>query len=243
MIYSRPKTGKTTLASKLPRNLILDLEGGTKAIEALTKECLTYSAFVEFIKELRAHKAEHGSLPYDFITLDTATKLEEWCEVIAYNDYKASIIGKSFQGKSIYEIDQGGGYYWLREAFKRQIAAIESLGIKVIYMCHLKDAQLAKDSTEPLTSELDLIGKNRSIMGAFRDAIGYLHSVRDPLTDTSELQMRFAPGGAALSGSRYKHMAGKTLVLAKYDAQGEMVDVRWDLIYPELSTSTQPSNS
>ena len=35
IIFGKPKAGKTTLASKLDNNLIVDLEGGSEFLEAL----------------------------------------------------------------------------------------------------------------------------------------------------------------------------------------------------------------
>ena len=35
IIFGKPKAGKTTLASKLDNNLIIDLEGGSEFLEAL----------------------------------------------------------------------------------------------------------------------------------------------------------------------------------------------------------------
>jgi stage III sporulation protein SpoIIIAA len=72
IIFSKPKTGKTTLLSQLDNCLILDLEKGSKYLEALKVEANS----IEEIKHIGKAIKEAGN-PYTYIAVDTITALEE----------------------------------------------------------------------------------------------------------------------------------------------------------------------
>lgn len=104
IIYSPPKVGKTELLSNLDNNLILDLEGGTKMIDALKVEVNSIGELYKYKSAIEA--AEHK---YDFITIDTVTKLEEMCNDLAIHMYKQTPIGKNYTGKDILTLPNGAG--------------------------------------------------------------------------------------------------------------------------------------
>lgn len=85
IICGRPKTGKSTLMANLEDNLIIDLEDGYKSLEVLKIQARTYNDLKE-IRGLIIKKAiedgcnkENGKKPYDYITIDNASRLEEYC--------------------------------------------------------------------------------------------------------------------------------------------------------------------
>jgi hypothetical protein len=192
ILYAPPKAGKTTLLSTLPNNLILDLEEGAQFVEALSINIIgwdapnTESAEVKEKrhKENKLYMSEAGRAiidagkPYDFITVDTATELEEMVKPLALQMYQATPMGGNFKD-DILTLPRGAGYYWLRMAFKACIEKITKLADNIILVGHLKDTFVTKEGKEVQAKDLALTGKIKEITCAGADAIGYLHRGKD----------------------------------------------------------------
>ncbi len=213
ILYSLPKVGKTTALSQLDDTLILDLEKGTDMLDALKVN-------VDSLKELHdvGQAIKEQGKPYKRVAVDTITKLEEYCETAATNMYKQTGQGKSFAGKSVLELPNGGGYLYLRQAYKHWIDYIETLADEIILVGHLKEKMLAgvgaKAGTEVSSKDLDLTGKIKAIACANADAIGYMYRTPDGLN------ISFTSNGDDLTaGSRCEHL------------QGYNGPFSWDVIY------------
>lgn len=208
VIYSAPKVGKTTLLSQLDDCLILDLEKGSGSVDAMKVELNSMSELGECIKEIRSKNN-----PYKYLAIDTITKLEDWCEDLATQDYRKSPMGKSFEGKSILELPNGAGYFWLRQAFARVKESIESCAENIIYSGHLRDKMIEKKGKEISAKDLDLTGKIKSITCANADALGYLYR------ENGELMISFASNDDVICGARPEHL------------RGQMFQFDWNKIY------------
>lgn len=243
VFYAPPKAGKSTLLSTLPNNLILDLEEGTKYLSALTMTIIGWAppsnedekSKEERYKEERYYVTEAGSAimkagrPYDFITVDTVTELEKMVLPLAADKYKATPMGKSWKGTDVRELPRGAGYLYLRKAYKEALDRIKKLADTVILVGHLKDSIVEKAGKEVQALDLDLTGKIKQITCADADAIGYMH--RGP---NSELLLNFKSSDEVTCGSRCNHLRGKEITVAEYDAEAnELVNIRWDLIFPD----------
>ena len=69
MVYSLPGIGKTTLASKLKRSLIIDIEGGANFVDTpRTTQITNLDEFYELLIKLRGAKERK----LDYIVIDTA---------------------------------------------------------------------------------------------------------------------------------------------------------------------------
>lgn len=118
VIFSNPKVGKSTAVSELPNNLIIDLESGTGFIDAMKIDILEearkegVSAFTMLMKVVKAiaeaNKAK-GDYVYRFITLDTATALEEIAKELGLKLYKRTPMGKNFTGDDVTKLPNGAG--------------------------------------------------------------------------------------------------------------------------------------
>ena len=53
ILFGKPKSGKTTLASKLDNNLIVDLEGGSEFLEALAIQARSVNDLGEIANAIR----------------------------------------------------------------------------------------------------------------------------------------------------------------------------------------------
>lgn len=83
IIYSKPKTGKTSAFAGLENNLIIDLENGSDYVDALKIK-------VENLQELlEAGKAiKEAGKPYKYVTIDTVTALEDMVMPLAIKLYR-----------------------------------------------------------------------------------------------------------------------------------------------------------
>ena len=83
IIYSKPKTGKTSAFAGLEDNLIMDLENGADYVEALKIKVTSLQELLEAGKAIK----EAGK-PYKYLTVDTVTALEDMVMPLAIKLYK-----------------------------------------------------------------------------------------------------------------------------------------------------------
>lgn len=201
ILYAPPKAGKTTILSQLDDNLIIDLENGTSYLEALKVNANSLKDLYEIGEEIK----KQGK-PYKRISIDTVTKLEEWCEGAATNNYRKSAMGKNFDGDNVLSLPNGAGYFWLREAFKQWISYIHGLADQIILVGHLKDKQIEKKGKEVSAKDIDLTGKIKSMTCANADAIGYLYR------DEGKLRVNFQGGeDDIVCGGRCLHLINQDM--------------------------------
>jgi hypothetical protein len=117
VVYSTPKTGKTTVLSLLDNCLILDYEDGTKSLDSVAVNIIGLAKPIneapEVEKKRHEYKDENGiarpkyymseviaelkkNNPYKYIAMDTITKYEDMCVYDATIAYMKSPIGKNF---------------------------------------------------------------------------------------------------------------------------------------------------
>ena len=61
ILFGKPKSGKTTLASKLDNNLIVDLEGGSEFLEALAIQARSVNDLGEIANAIREEIKKEGN--------------------------------------------------------------------------------------------------------------------------------------------------------------------------------------
>jgi hypothetical protein len=74
IIFSKPKVGKTSLFAALDDCLILDLEKGSRYVEALKIAASSVDEIMAIGKQIKAE-----GFPYKYVAVDTVTALEEMC--------------------------------------------------------------------------------------------------------------------------------------------------------------------
>lgn len=219
IIYGAPKVGKTTLLSQLEGCVIADLEDGSNFVTALKVNIKNQDELSAFCDEVRQKWLVDKKPPYLYGALDTATKLEYWMEQQATADYRNSTLGKRFEGNSVLELPEGGGYLWLRNAFQRYLNKFYSAFPRTILVAHVREKLISSGDraadaagekrfqvkTDGLvsTNDLDLTGKIRNITCADVDAICYVFRTAEKKVIAS-----FANNGSVNSGSRPKHLDG-----------------------------------
>lgn len=224
VLYSLPKVGKTKLLSELEGCCTLDTEDGTAYFDMvkipITNADQIDEVFNAIMEEGRA-RAKAGKkgldlFPYPYLAIDTADELEAMCEVSATKKYKEGVIGKKFEGKSVVELPNGGGYYYLRNELMEKIMLLTKVCKGLIIIAHVKDKVINKGGTEVSVKDLSFTGKISSMICAKADAIGYIYRNKDeavPMVSFETLEE------SSIMGGRCPHLAGKTFPFS------------WDKIY------------
>ena len=114
ILYGKYKAGKSSLMAALENNLIIDLENGYDALEALVVQARTTQDLGEIANAIKSKittdAAGNKIYPYKYITIDNASRLEEICMSLAISMYKQTPMGKTFQGNDLRVLPQGAGY-------------------------------------------------------------------------------------------------------------------------------------
>lgn len=218
LIYSKPKTGKTTAFAGLENNLLIDLENGSNYVDALKIK-------VNSLKELfDAGKAIiEANKPYKYVTIDTVTALEEMIMPLAVKLYKNTTMGKNFDGENVLTLANGAGYLYIRQAFFQVLDFIDTLAPHIILSGHIKDKQVDDKGQMVMSANIDLTGKIKSLICANADAIGYMYR------RGNETVLSFKTNEEVTCGARPEHLRNEEIVIS------EMIDgkvsVNWDKIY------------
>lgn len=233
IIFSKPKNGKTSSLAKLENNLIVDLEGGSEFVDALKinvvkeaqdKNISLLEVVKLIIKDLKEVKVKIGKNPYQFITLDTVTVLEDIVLPLANQMYRDIPQGANWMGTDVRTLPNGTGYQHLRNAILFVISQFESLCDTLILVGHVKRKSLNVNDAELDEKSLDLSGKIPGILSADADAIGYMYR------EENKTILDFEPSDSALVGARPEHLRGKKIVIAESDENG-VVTVNWSEVF------------
>lgn len=225
VLYGLPKAGKTSALAKLENNLIVDLEGGSKFIDALAVQARTINDLGEIAQAIRAKNAEVGHNFYKHITIDNATRLEDICLGYAATLYRQTELGKNWKGTDVTTLPRGAGYKYLRDAVKKVIDMFKELCDEFILVGHVKDSITDKDGEEVNSKEIDLVGKLGKIICGMADAVGYVYRKEN------ETHISFKGGiGETIMEARARHIAGKDIIIATGNEDGTIVTY-WDRVY------------
>lgn len=233
VLFSLPKTGKTTAVAGLDKCLIIDLEEGTDFVDALKidviKEArkqkkLPFIVLKELLNQIKELNAQHGGYVYKYIAIDTVTALEEIVLPYANKLYKDTPMGRNWTGDDVTTLPQGAGYRYTRLALAEVINTIEKLCDTIILLGHTKDKLVEREGKEMTERGLDLTGKMASIICAHVDAIGYVYR------DENETRINFSASESLIAGARSNHLKNADIVVAVSDDQGN-VKIDWSKIF------------
>lgn len=224
IIFGKPKAGKTTLASRLDNNLIVDLEGGSEFLEALAVQARSVKDLGDIATAIREEIKQTGKKPYKYITLDNASRLEEICLSYAAQLYRATPMGKNYSGNDVRTLPNGSGYMYLQQAVRKVIDIFRDLCDNFILIGHTRDKLINKEGEELSEMSLDLVGKLANIICGEADAVGYVYRKRN------ETHISFEGGDNSVREARAPHLRGKNIVIAESDENND-IKVYWDKIY------------
>lgn len=220
VIYSKAKTGKSSLCAELPDSLIIDLEKGTDFLDAVKVNCNNYIEINELCKEV----IKQGR-PYKYGIVDTITKLEDMVLPYALKLYKETPMGKNFTGTNVLLLPNGAGYLYVRNAFFNVLGWIENAFPRVILLGHLKATMIEKDGKEVSAKDLDLAGKLKSMTSADVDCIGLLYR-----SSNNQCILSFKTTDDVICGARPPHLKNQEIIISEITPEGEFKTF-WDKIF------------
>ena len=233
ILFSNPKTGKTTAAAALEDNLIIDVESGSSFLDARKIDVLKIAieqnktpltVLKEIIDKVKEANAEKGSFVYKYITVDTVSALEDISIELANKLYKATPMGRNWQGDDVTKLPNGAGYLYAREALSLILNEIGQLCDTLIILGHIKSKLVEKEGKEMESRGLDLTGRLASILCSQVDAVGYV------FRDENKTKVNFAPSESLVVGSRPEHLKNKIITLIESDADGNLI-IDWSKIF------------
>lgn len=234
LFYGSPKVGKTHAIAALPDCLLLELEpGGADHFPARKVDVPDMATLNQVLDQLTAQR-KAGTPAAKRIAIDTIDVVEEWCDPEALREYKASVLGRNFEGTSILELPQGAGYFRLREKMGEMLWAFTQAADEVILLAHVRDRLITKVTGEVMAQDIDLTGKIRNIVCARSSAVGFMR--RDP---QSQLLVNFKTTEAVNCGSRCEHLKGREIVVGRLVKGQPVFD--WSQVFlPEPEPQAQP---
>lgn len=218
VVYSKPKTGKTTAFAGLENNLLIDLEDGSDYVDALKVKVNTLTELRQIGEEIK--KAGN---PYKYVTIDTVTVLEDIVKPLALKLYKQTSMGKNFDGDDVLKLANGAGYMYLRDAFFQVLDYIDTFADHIILSGHIKEKQVDDKGEMVQAANIDLTGKIKSLICSQADAIGYI------FRRGNQTVISFKSADDVTCGARPLHLKNQEFVLAE-EIDG-VYTTYWDKVY------------
>lgn len=199
--YGEPKSGKTTIATKFPRHLLLAFEKGYNAIPGAMAQPL--NSWGEFRKILTQLKDPRVKAMYETIIIDTADIAYDLCE--RYICANAKRTDGGFGVDSVADIPFGKGYNMVAAEYDECLRSIVQMDYGLVLISHAVDKTFKDERGIEYNQIVPTLGnKPRNIVSRMCDIIGYSRGVQnDDGTSSTKLFMRGTPRYVA--GSRFKY--------------------------------------
>ena len=220
LLYGKPKTGKTTMASRFPKNLLVAFEKGYNAIDGI--KAIDVNKWSEFRQVLRQLEKPEAQEMYDTITIDTTTIAYEMCEQFVCSQNGV---------QSIRDIPWGQGWTLVKKEFESCLRKITMLGYGLVLISHI---ETRKEKTAD-DSEIEILAPSMpkrcyEVVNQIVDIIGYIATEWDDEGNSHRwLYTRQTP--TVMAGSRFPYLAPK--IKLGYDelvkAINEAIDKQRDL--------------
>jgi len=220
LLYGKPKTGKTTMASRFPKNLLIAFEKGYNAIDGI--KAVDINKWSEFRQVLRQLEKPEAQAMYDTITIDTTTIAYEMCEQFVCSQNGV---------QSVRDIPWGQGWTLVKKEFESCLRKITMLGYGLVLISHI---ETRKEKTAD-DSEIEILAPSMpkrcyEVVNQIVDIIGYIATEWDDEGNSHRwLYTRQTP--TVMAGSRFPYLAPK--IKLGYDelvtAINEAIDKQRDL--------------
>ena len=220
LLYGKPKTGKTTMASRFPKNLLIAFEKGYNAIDGI--KAVDVNKWSEFRQVLRQLEKPEAREMYDTITIDTTTIAYEMCEQFVCSQNGV---------QSIRDIPWGQGWTLAKKEFESCLRKITMLGYGLVLISHI---ETRKEKTAD-DSEIEILAPSMpkrcyEVVNQIVDIIGYIATEWDDEGNSHRwLYTRQTP--TVMAGSRFPYLAPKIKLGYQelVDAINEAIDKQRDI--------------
>ena len=198
--YGDPKSGKTTIATKFPRHLLLAFEKGYNAIPGAMAQPI--NTWGEFRKVLRQLKDEKVKEKFETIIIDTADIAYDYCEKYICANAKRSDGGVGVD--AIADIPFGKGYGFVGKEFDECLRSIVQMGYGLVLISHAADKTFKDEAGNEYNQIVPTLDKRaRNIVSRLCDIIGYSRAVMENDQLVTKLFIRGTP--RYMAGSRFKY--------------------------------------
>ena len=199
--YGEPKSGKTTIATKFPRHLLLAFEKGYNAIPGAMAQPI--NSWGDFRKVLKQLKDPAVKKKFETIIIDTADIAYDLCEKYICSNAKRSDGG--FGVDSVADIPFGKGYTMVAKEYDECLRSIVQMDYGLVLISHAVDKTFTDEQGREFNQIVPTLGnKPRNIVSRMCDIIGYSRGIQnDDGTTSTKLFMRGTPRYVA--GSRFKY--------------------------------------
>lgn len=194
--YGEPKSGKTTIATKFPKHLLLAFEKGYNAIPgAMAQPINSWSEFRKTLKQLKDPAVKEV---YETIIIDTADIAYDYCEKYICSNATPPV-------DTIGQIPFGQGYTMVAKEFDECLRSIVQMDYGLVLISHSVDKTFKDEQGVEYNQIVPTLGsKPRNIVSRMCDIIGYSRPVQ--LEDGSTATKLFMRGTHRyVAGSRFKY--------------------------------------
>lgn len=199
--YGDPKSGKTTIATKFPKHLLIAFERGYNAIPGAMAQPV--NSWAEFKKVLRQLKDPQVHEMYETIVVDTADIAYAYCEKYVCANTKRADGG--FGVDSVADIPYGKGYTMVENEFDEALRSIVQMDYGLVIISHAVDKTFKDENGQEFQQIVPTLDKRaRKVVSRMTDIIGYSRAVTDANGQlVTKLFMRGTP--RYMAGSRFKY--------------------------------------
>lgn len=233
VIFSHPKSGKTTAVSGLDNCLILDIEKGSEYVDALKidiieearkDKVLPIVKLLQYIDTIKKANIENKGYIYKYIALDTISALEDIAKPYAKKMYQSTPMGRNWVGDDITTLPNGAGWLWLRNAVLDIKDKLLEICDTLILLGHVKDSSIRLGAEEITERGLKLSGQLSSIVCSKVDAVGYLYRKEN------KTLINFKASESLIVTGRSKHLRNKvvTVVESEVDEDENVTNLKID---------------
>jgi len=191
LIYSVPKGGKTSLATRFPKSLLFAFEKGYNALSGIIAQDIPkWTDFKSAVKQLKNPQVQER---FDTVIIDTATIA--WERVEEYICTQNSL-------EDISELGWGKGYKLCSKEFNKMFREISMLGYGIVFLAHSEEKALV-GGEEGETFVCPMLEKRAyKIINGMVDIIAYIDV--DFSTGKRYLQTRRTKN--IVAGSRFQYL-------------------------------------
>lgn len=201
LFFGEPKSGKTTIATKFPKHLLIAFEKGYSAIPGAN--AMPVNSWGEFKKILKALKDDRLKERFETVIIDTADIAYDYCE--QYICANAKREDGSYGVDAIGDIPYGKGYSLLAKEFDTALRSIVQMNYGLVLISHATDKTFKDEQGMEYNRIVPTLpSKAQNICSRLCDIIGYSRSVQLQNGETAtKLFMRGTP--RYMAGSRFKY--------------------------------------